>query len=133
MRTPRDIPVSRTDDGRIRVGSGEAAVTVVNRTRHDDDGIDIGRHRDGDRLRHICNGEPGDDWGNPHPVDDIDAADPRHESIARFEEDLRQVLRESDAWRSALEALAGATLVGWCAPKDCHGVVLAQWAVWLAE
>jgi len=120
-------------DGRIVCGD----TLVVNRTQHDTpaDAVDIGRSKQGGELRHICNGTPGTHFGNPHRLDDIQAecdvsrSRARTISIQRFEADLKALLKQPDStWRTAVEQLHSKTLVCWCAPKDCHGRILAEWA-----
>lgn len=126
-----------TEDGRIVVG----ATVIVDRTAHSTDAaIDIGRTRVSGQLQHIGNSDPGESWGNPHRIDDIVAEEnvsqqrARELSIQRFEEDLKQLLKQEDShWRSALKELQGETLECWCAPQDCHGRILAEWAERLVE
>lgn len=60
-------------------------------------------------------------WGNPYPISPSGYT--RDESIARF----RKYLWERP-WlvEAAQKELAGRDLMCWCAPKACHGDVLAQ-------
>lgn len=118
-------------DGRIVCGD----TLVVNRTLHDDTGVDIGRQSVNGTLTHICNGEPGTHYGNPHRLADIqsecdvDRETARRISLTRFEADLKSLLKQEDStWRTAVKQLQGCTLVCYCAPKDCHGRILAEWA-----
>lgn len=125
------------DDGRIIVGE----TVVVNRKQHSpDDAIEIGRHCQNGQLQHIRTAdEPGDCWGNPHHIrtaEDVDEETARRRSVACFEDDLKAKLKQDgkagERWRTAVAQLQGETLVCWCAPQDCHGRVLAQWAERLA-
>lgn len=57
-------------------------------------------------------------WGNPFSLDEYE----REEAIALYEQHLGQELIED------LPELRGKTLGCWCAPKPCHGDVLARLA-----
>jgi hypothetical protein len=83
-----------------------------------------------DRQRRVvhCKRQPLDvyigrpsKWGNPFPVT---AAVSRTEAIARYE---RWIVRQPDLM-AALHELRGKILGCWCAPKACHGDVLARLA-----
>lgn len=79
-------------------------------------------------------GEPGR-WGNPFShrpstVAGVTAVATREEAIRRYAEWL---WAELDAERISLKDLAelhGKTLGCWCAPRPCHGEVLARAAAW---
>ena len=123
-----------TVDGEIQVGE----TRIVNKKAHSGDGIYIGRENRGDK--HLLNSKPGECFGSPHPVTEIKKAEgvseeeARRISIDRFESDLKELLaQEDDAWREAVASLHGETLVCWCAPQDCHGRVLAEWAERIVE
>ena len=61
--------------------------------------------------------------GNPYKMgEDGD----RLEVIKQFEEDFWERLEEDEEFRGATMNLAGKTLACWCAPKACHGSVIAQ-------
>jgi len=65
-------------------------------------------------------GRPGK-WGNPFQ---IGRDGTREQVIARYE----RWLSEQPELLAALPELAGKTLGCWCAPKVCHGDVLARLA-----
>lgn len=125
----------RSGDGSIVVGN----TVVLNRKQHDTpgDAINIGRG-DGSLLE----GTVGDGWGSPHPLSEIErtegvsSAEARQLSVSRFERDLVAKLKQDgevgERWRTAVAQLQGETLVCWCAPKACHGEILAHWAERLA-
>lgn len=60
-------------------------------------------------------------WGNPFVIGPDGT---REEVIAKYEAYFRQ----SPALLRALPLLRGKTLGCWCAPKACHGDVLARYA-----
>lgn len=135
----REVEHHVDDEGRIVVRD----TVVVNQSQHSSggDAIHIGRTDSG--STHIRNGERGKDWGNPHSMRDlkrdegVDEAKARQLAVDRFEKDLRSLLAqdgpEGQAWRNAVKTLQGDTLVCYCAPKDCHGRILAEWAERFAE
>ena len=65
-------------------------------------------------------------WGNPHPVGRTcprcRVTHTRAEAIAAFEASL------TAEQRRLLPTLKGKVLVCWCAPRSCHGDVLARLA-----
>lgn len=72
---------------------------------------------------------PGSPFANPFPVN---AQRTREESIALFRDHLWKSLREGRITETQLLALEGKDLVCYCAPKPCHGHVVAkavEWAV----
>ena len=71
-------------------------------------------------------GRPSE-WGNPFAM--------RQESdranvLLRYRVYLTEAVRSGDIAYADLAALHGKTLVCWCAPKACHGHVLAMAARW---
>ena len=60
-------------------------------------------------------------WGNPFVVGQDGT---REEVIAKYEQWL--LADEQSALRAALTELRGKVLGCWCAPKACHGDVLAR-------
>ncbi len=73
------------------------------------------------RARHdVYIGRPSK-WGNPF---EIGRDGTRAQVIARYE----RWLLEQPALLAELGSLAGKTLGCWCAPKRCHGEVLARLA-----
>jgi hypothetical protein len=64
---------------------------------------------------------PASKWGNPFVVDTHGA---RGECIALYE----AWLRENAELFAALDELRGLVLGCWCAPRACHGDVLARLA-----
>ena len=74
-------------------------------------------------------GRPGP-WGNPFA---LRKESERNEVVRRYRTWLAAQVRSGEITRSALAALAQKTLVCWCAPKACHGDVLAKAAEWAAS
>ena len=69
-------------------------------------------------------GRPGP-WGNPYRIGpDGD----RNAVIAKYEARLRQNLRAGVVSPERLAGLAGRRLACYCAPRPCHGHVLARYA-----
>ena len=62
-------------------------------------------------------------WGNPFKVA---AEDERAEAIERYRDRLAEDLEQNSTTAADLRTLAGRRLVCWCAPKPCHGDVLAS-------
>ena len=62
-------------------------------------------------------------WGNPFKVA---AEDERSEAIERYRDRLAEDLEQNRTTAADLCTLAGRRLVCWCAPKPCHGDVLAS-------
>ena len=68
-------------------------------------------------------------WGNPfsHVPSDMDGVTQvptREDAVAAYRWWLSEVLKADPTY---LDELRGATaLVCWCAPKDCHGDVIAE-------
>ena len=69
-------------------------------------------------------------WGNPYVVDQHGS---RAEVIAKYRVWLWREIRAGRIGPDALAALHGKRLACWCAPKPCHGDVLAAAARWAAE
>jgi hypothetical protein len=93
------------------------SVVHCKRERYD---IYVGRGRD------PRSGEPGR-WGNPFRIDrDGD----RDEVIARYRRWLRSEIKAGRISLPELAALHGKVLGCWCAPRACHGEVLAAAAKW---
>lgn len=99
---------------------GAAAQTTVRHVRdgtydpHHPEHVYIGRANQ-------AYGLPASRWANPFPV--LRERE-RRAAIARY----RAYLLSSPALLAALPALRGKTLYCWCAPKACHGDVLAELA-----
>jgi hypothetical protein len=70
----------------------------------------------------------GTEWGNPFPVGQFT----REDSIALYRELLWRRLRLEPGLAEKVRALHGRDLCCCCAPKACHGDVLARAAAWLA-
>lgn len=68
-------------------------------------------------------------FGNPFPVC---RGRSRAQSLAQFEQWLRDRVATDSAFAAAVRALHGRTLICGCKPKDCHGDVLAAVADELA-
>ena len=62
----------------------------------------------------------GSRWGNPYPL----GPDDRETVIRRYEE----YLRESPELLEALPEIQGKVLACFCAPRPCHGHILAAFA-----
>ena len=69
-------------------------------------------------------------WGNPIKVG---AGVSRGEAIARYRVYLWQRIRAGEITLEDLAALHGRRLACHCAPKPCHGEVLARAASWAAS
>lgn len=67
-------------------------------------------------------------FGNPFPLHD---ERDRDAVLDQYREWLWRQLRSNRAFATAVAALHGKTLVCFCAPKACHGDVLAAAANWL--
>ena len=98
-------------------------VLVVNVARADEYDVYIGRGRGGEaHMNNTPVGQRG--WlGNPYKMGEDGS---RLEVIEQFEEDFWDRLEEDEEFRGAVMELAGETLACWCAPKACHGSVIAQ-------
>ena len=68
-------------------------------------------------------------WGNPFPLkNDAD----RGEAVEKYRAWLTSQVRNGSITTAELATLSGRRLVCWCAPKGCHGEVLAAAADWAA-
>jgi hypothetical protein len=70
----------------------------------------------------------GSEWGNPYR---IGTDGTREEVIAKFRRDLLEGLTHPDTrgkLRLAIRKLRGKRLGCYCAPRPCHGDVLAEFA-----
>ena len=68
-------------------------------------------------------------WGNPFR---LGSESRRAEVLRRYRDWLATRVRTGGITRDALAGLSGRTLVCWCAPRACHGHVLAAAAAWAA-
>ena len=68
-------------------------------------------------------------WGNPFKVG-VDGT--REEAIARYRVDLWRRIRSGEIALKELADIAGCWYACHCAPKPCHGEVLARAAAWAA-
>ena len=68
-------------------------------------------------------------WGNPF---EIGRDGNRAQVIARYRADLWRRIRAGEVALAAVAALDGRDLACHCAPKPCHGEVLARAAAWAA-
>ncbi len=92
-----------------------ASTTVVHNL-HDEFDVYIGREvPEHDR--------PASKWGNPFVLED-DTDTERERVLAQY----REWIVEQDELIEALDELRGMRLGCWCAPKSCHGDVLAELA-----
>lgn len=69
-------------------------------------------------------------WGNPFQ---IGVHGDRAQVIARYRVHLARRIRSGEISLEDLAALKGKVLACWCAPRPCHGDVLARAADWAAE
>ena len=92
------------------------ATTVANIRRHERTADDV----------YI--GRPSQ-WGNPFPLKDESQ---RATVIEKYRDQLAQAVDSGQMQTNKLAALAGKTLLCYCAPKACHGNVLARAATWAA-
>lgn len=68
-------------------------------------------------------------FGNPHPVGDCARCGREHErgeAVLAFREDFESYLRQPE-YLARIKALKGKILVCFCAPRACHGHVMAEW------
>lgn len=80
---------------------------------------------------HVYIGRPGR-FGNPYRLrKDTDRN--RKRLLRRYRRWLFCRLGKDSEFRADVAALAGSSLVCYCAPKPCHGDVLARAADWMAE
>jgi len=107
-------------DPNVRVVPAGTKTRVVH-NQHDDYDLYIGRAVPEAGLA-------ASKWGNPFVMAD-DSDEERDRAIARF----REWIVQQPALVAALGELRGLTLGCWCAPKPCHGHVLAQLADDFAE
>ena len=88
--------------------------------------VDKRTHQPGPGDVYVCRPGP---WGNPFR---LEAESGRADVLRRYREWLVSQVRSGGITREALAGLAGRTLVCWCAPRACHGHVLALAAAWAA-
>lgn len=69
----------------------------------------------------------GSQWGNPFQ---INSQQDRTKVIERYREHLWAAIQHGDITLDELRALDGKTLGCYCAPKACHGEVLASAVTW---
>lgn len=79
---------------------------------------------------HVYIGRPGV-FGNPYRLRK-DTPQARQRLLRRYKRWLWCRLSRDAQFRRWVRMLSGATLVCYCAPKACHGDVLAKAADWLA-
>lgn len=72
----------------------------------------------------------GGRWGNPFA---IGRHGDRATVIERYRSWLKDEIRAGRVTREELAALHGHALACWCAPRACHGDVLADAAEWAAR
>ena len=88
-------------------------------------------------LKHVPNAEAAGAvridrrtrWGNPYV---IGRHGTRAEVIALYRVELWRRIRAGEIALEELAKLDGRRLACWCAPKPCHGDVLARAATWAA-
>lgn len=68
-------------------------------------------------------------WGNPFVIGRDGS---REEVIALYRAELWRRIRAGEINLDDLAALHGKSLACWCAPRPCHGEVLARAAAWAA-
>jgi hypothetical protein len=77
---------------------------------------------------HVYVGRPSP-WGNANVLQNPFSAEERADVIARYEVWVRTSTEVRARWvREHIKNLRGKTLVCYCAPKPCHGDVLARLA-----
>ena len=69
-------------------------------------------------------------WGNPFGIGPHGT---RAQVIELYRLHLAQQIRTGQVSLEDLAALDGKTLACWCAPRPCHGDVLARAAKWAAD
>lgn len=69
-------------------------------------------------------------FGNPFVLKE---GEPKGSTLTKFREYAVNRITRDPAFKEAVKALAGKTLVCFCAPGPCHGEVLAELAVTLTE
>lgn len=62
-------------------------------------------------------------WGNPYKVQEVGS---REKAIELFKQDFIQKIRDGVINKHHLETLRGMRLGCTCAPKTCHGDIIAQ-------
>jgi hypothetical protein len=86
----------------------------------------IGRGPGGRDMTETPIGQDG--WlGNPYRIKSAGGDYTRAESIDRFEDVFADRFEDDPAFRVAIQALAGDRLGCYCAPKACHGDVIAKY------
>ena len=84
--------------------------------------------------RDVVRIDRGSTWGNPHRMDhDAPEAAERASVVEAYRHWLLCQLDRGDLSLRVLARMAGKRLACWCAPKRCHGDVLALAAVWAAK
>ena len=104
--------------GQARLEKGEAMVAVVN-LKHEPDAVANGAVLIDRRTR----------WGNPFV---IGRDGTRPQVIVRYRADLWRRIRAGEIPLAELAALNSRRLACHCAPRPCHGLVLARAAAWPA-
>jgi len=111
----------------------QLSTRLVGHTKKDDDeGVYIGRGRDGASMNDVE--PPTRGWiGNPYTLADGYS---RKEAVELFEQDLVERVTNDAAFRSALRKLAGEKLDCWCqcrgeAEPACHGEVVVKHALFV--
>ena len=72
-------------------------------------------------------------WGNPFPLRPSATEAERAEVVELYRAHLMRMVMEGRVTIKQLAALDGKQLACWCAPKRCHGDVLALAAKWASE
>lgn len=108
--------------------AGDIVTRVVN--KYDTDTYDVDITRSDGGSGHLNSREIGrEGWlGNPYPKSQYG----RGECIERFRADFEARLDADTEFRAAVADLSGQALGCVCAPKPCHGEVIAEWADRLA-
>ena len=81
--------------------------------------------------RDVYVGRPGP-WGNPYRLANPHDDRQRQAVLAKYRLWLTRQVETGRLPLTRLKTLTGKRLVCWCAPKPCHGDVLAQAADWAA-
>ena len=100
-------------------GEGREAMVAVVNLKHEPDAVANGAVLIDRRTR----------WGNPFV---IGRDGTRAQVIARYRADLWRRIRAGDIPLAELAALNSRRLACHCAPRPCHGLVLARAAAWAA-
>ena len=98
----------------MQSGAVSSDKTTVVHNQHEDFDVYIGREMTDHGIR-------GSKWGNPFVMADESDAE-RERVIAAY----REWVVTQPELMSSLDELRGRRLGCWCAPKHCHGDVLAE-------